>query len=442
MGRESIYWLIVLSTFLYSVYKNRNSLTKFLIIICFYSGLASFSGKAIENPYKIVVVIISMYLLLKNNGLAGLKKRESLLLFIFILFSFSFFFSALVNEDYFNLVFSQYGKYVTPICLFFVFKHIQTKNPGNFIILKDLLFSLLSIQIILSAIKLLTHGLQESPVGSISYIGGGPAAMLPVLGFILMWVDKRGDIKRKDWRYIILLLFIAFASLKRAIWFIMPSIIFMFIYYVPGKVKVSKLLYFTPLIPLIFYVGVRLSPTLNKESKIGGSFDLQYVLDYTQNYNFGKTSKTNEIQLGTGRGGATFLLLGKLFNSQSLSFEDYWGYGLKEVYTTDYDQFDDKKYGVNSKGAVTGIFQSYIASGYVGVMLTIVLIISVLGLIIEPRIRISIALIMFWDYLFYSGLILRSQPLFIMLFFIILYSNQQFRNAGFKNPLNGQIYKA
>ena len=426
MGSESIYWLIVLFTFIYIILKNKNSSIKVLIILCFYSGLASFYGKGIENPYKIIVVLLSLYILQKNNGLSGLNKRESFLLFVFVIFSVSFLYSAIINGDYFKLVFSQYGKYVTPICLFFILNHIRIKRLGTFINLKDLFFSLLTIQILLTAMKILTYGLQESPVGSIAYIGGGPAAVLPVLGFILVWLRKQGDIKRKDWLYVILLLFIGFGSIKRAIWFIMPVVILLFMYYVPRKLNVSKLLYILPFLPLIFYVGVRLSPTLNKENKIGGSFDLHYVLDYTQKYNFGKTSESPDIQLGSGRGGATLLLFEKLFNGQSLRFNDFWGFGLQEVYTTDYEQFNDEKYGLNGKGAVTGVFQSYISSGYVGVMVTILLIISVIGLIKEPRIRISIALLLFWDYLFYSGLILRSQALFILLFFIILYSNLQF----------------
>jgi len=40
----------------------------------------------------------------------------------------------------FKLVFSQYGKYVTPVCLFFIFNQMQIKNPGAFVNLKDLFF--------------------------------------------------------------------------------------------------------------------------------------------------------------------------------------------------------------------------------------------------------------------------------------------------------------
>jgi hypothetical protein len=430
MGKVSIYWFIVSLTFLYLIYKNRKSSIKILIVLCFYSGLASFAGKVIENPYKIVLVLLSIYILLKYNALSGFNNRERFLLVIFILFSISFIYSAFINEGYFNLVFSQYGKYFTPICLLYILNRILIKAPFTFLRFKALFFSLLTIQIFLSAVKILTIGLQESTVGSLAYIGGGPATMVPVLGFILVWLDSKGDIKGKDWAYVFLLVFIAFASNKRAIWFIMPIIILLFMYYVPRKVKVSYLLYAAPVIPLIFYVGVRLSPTLNKENRIGGSFDLNYVMDYSQNYYFGKTSGTTDVQLGTGRGGATYLLLRKFFYGQSLSFKDYWGSGLQEVYTTNYEKFNEKKYGVNSKGAVTGIFQSYISSGYVGVMLTILFIISILRLIEEPRIRYTISLLMFWDYLFYSGLILRTQALFILLFFIVLYSNHQIKNSS------------
>jgi hypothetical protein len=440
MSRESIYWFIVFLTFVYVILKFNSNLVKILIIICFYAGLASFLGKSVENPYKIILVLLSLYLIQKNNCLAGLSKGENFLLIIFALFSVSFLYSALINEDYFTLVFSQYGKYVTPVCLFFVFNRIYRKNPAKFIRLNDLFISLLTIQIILSVIKIFTIGLQETTVGSTAYVGGGLAAELPVFGFILVWLNKNGDIRKKGWIYIFLLMFIAFASLKRAVWFIMPAVILLFTYYIPRKVTGRKWLFVLPLIPLIFYLGIRLSPTLNKESKIWGSFDLQYVMDYSQNYNFGKTQQTQDVQLGQGRGGATFLLWDKLFRKKALSSSDYWGVGLKEVYTTDYEQFEDVGHGLNSKGSVTGIFQSYLTAGYVGILVTILFIISILGLIKESRIRVTFALLMFWDYFFYSGLILRSQVLFILLFYIIIYSNLQFDQNLYSKYLNRKLY--
>lgn len=431
MGRESIYWVIVLLTFVYIFIKHKGNVVKLLIILCFYSGLAAFPGKTIENPFKIFVVILSIYLILKDNGLSGLRKKERIFLMLFILYSLSFFYSAISNGDYFNLTLSQYAKYFTPVCVFFVLNHLMIKWPGFLVNLRELFFQLLTIQIVLSVVKVLTLGLQESTVGSISYIGGGQATMVPVLGFILVWLTKKGEFTRKDWRYIILLIFIAFASVKRAIWFIMPAMIVLFMFYIPRKIKTRHLIYVLPIVPLLFYAGVRLNPTLNREGKIGGSFDLQYVLDYSQEYSFGQSTEASKVQEGTGRGGATIMLVTKLFKNHPLSRDDYWGTSLQEVYTTDYDQFNDEKYGLNSKGSVTGIFQSYISSGYVGVFLTILLILSVVSLVKEPRIRISLGILIFWDYLFYSALILRTQALFILFFYIILYSNSQFEKSEY-----------
>jgi hypothetical protein len=426
MSKESLYWYIVLITFFYIIFKNRNSSLKILLILCFYSGLAASFGKTIENPYKILLVLLSVYLLVKNNGLSGLNKRENILLFVFILFSLSFLFSVTVNGGYFNLVFSQYGKYVTPICAYFIFRRILIKNPALFINLNELFFSLLTIQILLSVVKILTLGLQESVVGSLSNIGGGLATPLPVFGFILVWMHKQGVFTKKDWFYVFLLLLIGFASYKRAIWFIMPATILMFMYFVPKKISFKRLLYYIPLVPIIFYAGIRLNPTLNKEGKIGGSFDLKYTLDYVQSYSFGKNSETSEVQSGQGRGGAIVLLWNKLFSGNPLSFNDYWGFGLEKIYTIDYEEFDESNFGLTNKGAASGIFQSYIVGGFIGILLSILLLTSVLRLIKEPRIRIAMAVLLFWDYFFYSGLILRTQALFILFFFIIIYSNHQF----------------
>lgn len=430
MSKVLIYWIFVLLTFLYILRKNYKSPLRILIILCFYSGLASFLGKAIENPYKILLVLLSLYILNKNNGFSHLNSKYRFLLFVFIIFSFSFLYSSFINGDYFNLAFSQYGKIFTPVCILLVFNKVIQKKPEAADSLKTFLFSLLNIQILLTVAKIFTIGLQESTVGSIAYIGGGPATIIPILGFILVWLNKRGNLKREDWIYTILLLLIGIVSFKRAILFIMPVIILLFMYYVQKRLKIKHMLYVVPLLPLIFYAGVRLNPTLNKEKKIGGSFDLNYVLEYTQNYSFGKTSESPEIQLGQGRGGATFLIWTKLFDNQTLTFNDFWGIGLKEVYTTDYEEFENKGYGVNSKGSASGIFQSYLTTGYVGVVITILFLISILSLIKEQRIKVTLGLLLFWDFLFYSGLIIRTQGLFILLFFIIIYSNKIFEEKA------------
>jgi F0F1-type ATP synthase assembly protein I len=314
-------------------------------------------------------------------------------------------------------------------CAYFIFKKYLVKNPSAFFNFYKLFIDLLTIQVILSVVKVFTMGLQESVVGSLSFIGGGLATPLPVFGFILIWMNRQGAISRRDWIYIAFLLFIGFASYKRAIWFL---------YFVPRRISFSKLFYYTPLIPLIFYAGIRLNPSLNKEGRIGGSFDFNFAMDYINTYTFGKTVENNLVQIGQGRGGATLLLWDKLVGGKSLTFNDYWGSGLEKIYTVDYEKFDENNFGISNKGAASGVFQSFIVSGYIGILVTLFFMISVLRLVREPRIRISLGFLMLWDYFFYSGLIIRTQALFIMFFYIILFTNIWVENR--KPDTNLQLY--
>ena len=83
--------------------------------------------------------------------------------------------------------------------------------------------------------------------------------------FLIDSLKKDGLLKRIDWLLVIGLLFIGFESNKRAIWFIMPVIIALMVLYVP-RIKVSTKIIFLSIVavPLVFYLGVRLTPTLNK----------------------------------------------------------------------------------------------------------------------------------------------------------------------------------
>ncbi len=62
----------------------------------------------------------------------------------------------------------------------------------------------------------------------------------------------------------------------------------LFMIYVP-KIKLGKMLIFALcLSPLVFYFGVRLTPSLNPENQIWGSFNWQYALEYADWYQFGE----------------------------------------------------------------------------------------------------------------------------------------------------------
>ena len=109
------------------------------------------------------------------------------------------------------------------------------------------------------------------------------------------------------------------------------------------------------------------------------------------------------------------------------NIHDIFGYGLDEVYTKTYEEFDDYKFGVRNLGSLAGVYQSYISAGYLGIFTTLLYILSLLLCVREKRIRYVLIGFIFWDYFFYSGIIMRIQALSILFIYIIIYSNVQWK---------------
>ena len=426
MRSAELFYGVMLLSFVYSILKFRKSVFYIFIILLFYDGMFAYAGVEIWNIYKILLPLFAFYCFIKHGVPFRISGIEKLIILSFLLFSISFLFSSYLNGDYFNITFSQYSKYLNLLLTFFILKKIEV-NSDSFEKVERLIFSLLIIQIILTVIKFYVWGLRESVVGSINFTGGATATVLPVLGFIFIWLKRRGNLKNKDWLFVILLMFIGFVSLKRAVWFIMPVVIFLFSFYVSKRVIPKIFLLAIPLIPLIFYFGVRLNPTLNKEGKTWGSYDLDFVINYTKDYTFG--IEKGRQKKGYGRGGATILLVDNLVN-KNLDNNALFGYGLTKMYTTDYEQFNDLNLGISMKGSAAGIFQSYVTDGYIGLFSTLLFSISLLMYVKDRRMRIALMIIFFWEYLFYTGIILRSQALSFLFIYIIVFSDQYINKAS------------
>lgn len=421
MRSGAVFYGILILTFIYSIYKFRGSIFHILIILLFYDGLFAYEGARVWNLYKSFLPVLAFYCFLRYRSSSKISGYERPVIFTFLLFTASFLLSSYINGDYFTLTFSQYAKYVDLFLCFFILRKISL-TPYSFDKIRRLIFLLLLIQIGLTVIKFYVWGIRESVVGSISFAGGGVAAVLPILGFVFIWQIRRGNLANRDWLIVAMFMFIGFVSMKRAIWFIMPVVVFLFYTYVPGKKLSKKLLFVIPVVPLIFYLGVRYNPSLNPEHAIGGSFDLNYAFNFAKEYSFGK----NENDVGTGRGGATILLFTKLI-SLDYSESDLIGNGLKPIYAAEEETYNDPAFGINQRGSATGIYQTYISAGFLGVIATLAFALSLLYQIKDKRFRNGIIIIFLWDYLFYSGLILRTQALSFLLIFFIIYSNMQLK---------------
>ena len=209
--------------------------------------------------------------------------------------------------------------------------------------------------------------------------------------------------------------------MKRAIWFIMPIVVFMFIHYIPKKRLTKKNLIYIPVIFLIFYIGLRLNPTLNPQADYWGKFDPGFAYKYAKDYSMGSEENATE---GTGRVGATLNLFNSILHN-SWDRNTLFGFGLKEMYVTTSAEFDGEKYGLNTKGSATGIIQTYISGGITSILATLMLAGVLIFYVKNRRIRTTLLLIFLWEYLFYTGIILRTPALSFLLVFSIVYVNYQ-----------------
>jgi len=241
---------------------------------------------------------------------------------------------------------------------------------------------------------------------------------LPILGFMFLWIKRNGQLTRRDWIFIVGLMFIGLVSLKRAIWFVMPLIIGLFMFYVPGK-KISPQLILLGIIvvPLVFYFGIRLNPSLNKENRVGGIFDFYYAMDIAEKYNFGdeKSGQTS------GRGNAVIYIFNKLI-SNNISEKEWLGYGLRYMYITDYQEYADLELSIKNKGSATGAYQTMVSNGFIGIIVTVFFTLSMLFQTQNRKIRNVLIVFFLWEYVFYTGIILREPALSSLLVYIILLS--------------------
>jgi hypothetical protein len=411
------YYLIVLVALIYILFKYRKHKFSILIILIFFNGLFAFYGKNLQNVYKIVLVMLTLYWLIRTDPFKYSNSNTIIISFVF--FTLTFLYTSFKNNDYFFIIFSQYSRYFILFSLFFILKkycHIESFRQW----LEKLIYDLLLIQVILSVAKFIIIGLRESIVGSVGSQGGALATSLPMVGFMFLWLKEKGKLNNNDWFFTLGLAFIGFMSMKRAIWFTLPVLIAMLMFYVPKRKIPNKVVAFSLLIvPLFFYFGIRLNPFLNKEGKIWGSFDPEYAVNYAKVYSFGDKDQTEK---GTGRGGAALLLF-ENFVKFDFNKKDWMGYGLRFIYATDYDTFQELNLGINHLGSATGAFQTMVSNGYIGIIAFLWFVLSMLIKTNNKRLRIVILLFFFWEYFFYTGIVIRELSLSFLLIYVVLFSD-------------------
>lgn len=195
-----------------------------------------------------------------------------------------------------------------------------------------------------------------------------------------------------------LMLIISVMSFKRIIWFIYPAVLIA-LNILSGRTKYIK--YVILLAPLIFYIGVRLNPTLNKEHKIWGSFDFSYAIEYSKEYS-GINSSTPNGDPSLGRFAGNYQMI-KYIGKEISNYETWFGYGPESIYGTSYSDYAKGKwkYGVSDLGSLTGAARFIISYGLIGMILYLSLIILLFHKVNNKRFGLFIIIMFLLEFIFY-----------------------------------------
>lgn len=434
-GLLPIYYSIVAICALFVLIKFQFKPIAVFSVLLFWEGLFSYfavSYPVISGIYKIGFVIIAILLFGKTLSRRKTAKEKTIN-FLFFSLGITILISGYLNNNDFLTMGSQFlKKYSIPFLFYYGLKRkVKTeKNPGW---VMNLLTWILGFQILFGLLKLVLFGFGESLVGSVSFNGGAPSNIIPVLGFLVIWVKSNGTMRRNDWIFVFGLLVLATIGNKRSVVIILPLVIAATMVYVKKSTTLFSLIKYLPVAVTILIMGVITNPSLNPEQSRLGSFDINYLSEYVVDYTFGKKQSNSEEEVEQGRGGSFISII--TVTSLKLSTKEYlFGRGMEAVFTKDYESFDASYYGVLSKGSTGAAIQNFISFGLIGMILTWLFGISIIRTLNNKNLKWILFVFVTWDYiLFYnSTIIINSMSLLLVT--IILFFNQ-YENLILSKPI-------
>lgn len=424
---EILYYPFVLAALVYTLYKIKFNLLNLFIVLIFWAGLFNYLGTSVSNIYKISVVILALVLFGKKVLIIR-NKHDYVINIFFLVFSLSFWISYLIQGGGIITILSQYGyKYGLVFLLYHGLKDVQY-NPVKREKMKNIILFILMIQVILSVIKIFIFGFNYEPdVGSMAYGGAGLAVVIPIVGLILFWTVNQGHFSSKEWLFLFSFFLISVASGKRAPVILFPLFILLLLLYTHGKIAVIRGVKYIPVVFLLVYIGVKITPSLNPEGKFWGSFDLSHVIDYTLRYNFGSSEieKINSQEYESAGRGGSFLLLFQpgevgLNSSKDLLF----GRGLYDVAVKEHGKFmGGEAYGINHQSLVGEHVKILYTLGYAGLIFMSLFSIAIIQSSRDRFLAAIIMLFYLWEFFFYYNQVVFSNASAIIVVFTCFYSN-------------------
>lgn len=452
------YTVVLFIAFIYLIMKYNNIKHVLLILLILFKGLFDnlssiiFSDTKLLQIYKIVLFVYAAYILVLYSS--QLKKIRFLILIVLLIILLYIYSGIIRNNNNVAFIFSQLLKVILPISLI-VFL-LKSRNNKRFLLKLNLFIGdFITIQIWLSVIKLcIITTYFEGLVGSISgTTGGGLGTSFPIIALFWYAINYKFDkLKTTDILNYIGLLFIGLETGKRTVIFLFPLILLLLYTYATNH-KISRSSYFIILfVPLFFYFGVKLMPSLNKEHKIWGSFDIEFALDYANSYSgitdrkhsnrniFINKYNNNNNKVFHGRIGALIGITNQMFNDK-LPFNKYFGNGPEYIYRADSNEYRNSNYyfNIDHRGSVTAILMILFATGLVGVCFFLLFLTNILKLISYNKYKHVLSIFVLYDLFLYNGTSVTTMPMIsfiaILIFLINEFGNNQYTQLAKKNRL-------
>lgn len=431
------YYLVATILMLILLWKYRENLFSILIILIAFAGTIAYWIPRGIQLMNIMTVLLSTYLIARNQ-IRGIFSHFRYLIIAFLVFSLYFVFdNLLVHGDKILFVFSQYSKYYVPFVCLLLFIHYARKDIIYLRYINHLIGVLLLIQVGMSIYKFILIGHHwEGMVGTFGSVrGGGSGTGFPLVALCWVAINSNMDIRKlKSWLFIASLLLLGIAAGKRAVILLFPILFMVLSVYVCKKRYSNRVWIIVAAAPLLFYFGVRLTPTFNPENKVWGSFDLEYMLNYTENYAMGEVEDGEEREHYTGRVGSALTFWNIFTDVDNYSVQTWLGGGVERAYTSSedreaYDQYG-KEFGLNHRGDVTGILILYLAIGVLGVILFVIYYYLLFRMVRYKRLKLVLFALVMFDFIFYNSTMIRDPFVSMLMMFVIVYSLVQYSPQG------------
>ena len=434
---QLIYYISALIMMLWMMWQYRNSLFMILLLLLAFTGPLSYFIPSGPQLVRVVTTALATYLLFVYRVTKYWNNLKWIIV-LFMLLSLYFLWNSLIfwqNDAIFVL--SQYSKYYIPFACLLIFNVWIKKNPNSYEYLNKFFMNLLLIQVLFAILKTMLFGFSsyEGMVGTFGQPqGGGAGTSFPLVALALICMNTNMNIKGwKSWMLILGLLLIGIMTGKRAVVVLFPLFFVLFALFVARKKYPRMVMAVIVVAPLLFYFGLRLTPSLNPENKIWGSFDIDYALNYGKDYSMGEMDEDGNREKGVGRVGANLLMIDWIKDYNNYDVHSWFGHGAERIFTSnDYEDYYDKDYnfGINHRGSMTGIVMWYLAFGLIGLILFMLYYWFFFKIVKYLRLRLVLYGMVMFDFILYNAQMIREPFICVLLIFVIFYAQLKYTSKG------------